>query len=79
MKASINHKKGKKDPEAPGFSVPDCLLLRACAEIPLDLSLVRSVQGEHEEEAANGQSPEGVSLCGIWVQAEIKVVELNDL
>lgn len=57
------------------FGVPDCLLLRACAEVSLDLSLVHPVQGEHEEDAADGQSPEGVSLCGIWVQAEMKVGE----
>lgn len=57
------------------LGVPDCLLLRARAEVSLDLSLVHAVQGEHEEDAADGQSPEGVSLCGIWVQAEMKVGE----
>lgn len=52
------------------LGVPDRILLGARAEVSLDLSLVHSVQREHEEDPADRQSPEGVSLCRIRVQAE---------
>lgn len=51
------------------LTVPDSLSLRPRAEISLDLRLVHAVQREHEENPAKPQRPEGVSLCGIWVQA----------
>lgn len=50
--------------------VPDGLPFCAWAEISLDLSLVHSVQRQHEEDPAHPQSPESMSLSGIWIQAE---------
>lgn len=54
------------------FFVPDGVFLCARAEISLDLSLVHAIEGQHEEDPADPQSPEGVSLCRVRVQAEPK-------
>lgn len=60
------------------FCVPDGVFLCARAEISLDLSLVHAIEGQHEEDPADPQSPEGVSLCRVRVQAEPKRENTDD-
>lgn len=56
----------------PSLHSQDSLLLRAGAQIPLDLSLVHTIERQHHEDTPKSQSPESMAFIRIRVQAAEK-------